>query len=337
MVIPTGDPAGIGPEITLKAIAAERERHADTRFVVVGNRAQLREWQERLGFAHELGRYPEDNAGVSVLDPGPELPPSGRAPYAAGGATAALGYLQRAARGCLEGEFSGMVTAPLSKQAILRAGIAFIGQTEFLAGLAGVSDVTMMLLGEDASGRWLRVALATTHLPLSRVAEALQTGAILRAIRHSAEACERLGVREPRIGVCGLNPHAGEGGLLGDEEARVIEPALAEARLRGLRVAGPLGADTIFHSALEGVFDAVVAMYHDQGLGPLKTIAFNTGVNWSLGLPFPRTSPDHGTAFDIAGRGIANPSSMRAALRLAIRLADQPAQVCGRAISGWSS
>jgi len=213
------------------------------------------------------------------------------------------------------------VTAPVSKEAILRSGVKFVGQTEFLAELAGVQDVTMMLLGDDDHGRWLRVALVTTHLPLRDVADSITTSDVTRAIRHATDACRKLGLSRSRIGVAGLNPHAGEGGMLGDEEIRVIRPGIEAARGFGIDVQGPIPGDTLFHSAHRGDFDAVVAMYHDQGLAPLKLIAFDRGVNWSLGLPFARTSPDHGTAFDIAGQGIADPSSMRAAIRLACQLA----------------
>lgn len=240
-------------------------------------------------------------------------------------ALASLDYLRRGAEGCWKGEFSALVTAPVSKEAILRAGVDFVGQTEWLAALAGGIEVTMMLLGDDPAGRWLRVALVTTHLPLAKVPGELRTTAVERAIRHSREACNRLGLPRARIGVCGLNPHAGEGGMLGDEEARIIAPAIARARDEGADVHGPIPGDTVFHEAIQGRYEVVVAMYHDQGLAPLKLVAFETGVNWTLGLPFVRTSPDHGTAFDLAGRGVANPSSMAAALRMAVRLASASA------------
>jgi 4-hydroxythreonine-4-phosphate dehydrogenase len=165
------------------------------------------------------------------------------------------------------------------------------------------------------------VALATTHLPLKQVAEQLTQPKIELAIELAAEACRHLGLSQVRVGVCGLNPHAGEGGKLGTEEQLIIQPAIAAARQKTVSVSGPFPADTLFYYALRGDYDAVVAMYHDQGLAPLKMIAFESGVNWTLGLPFTRTSPDHGTAYDIAGKGVANPSSMLAAIRLAKRLA----------------
>jgi len=177
-----------------------------------------------------------------------------------------------------------------------------------------------MLLGHDEQGRWLRVALATTHLPLSNVPRNITREKILLAIELAANACRDLELTSARIAVCGLNPHAGESGQMGDEEITIIGPAVEAARRAGFNVRGPLSGDAVFYHALRGEFDAVVAMYHDQGLAPLKAVAFDTGVNWTLGLPFVRTSPDHGTAYDIAGRGIANPSSMIAAIRLARQL-----------------
>jgi 4-hydroxythreonine-4-phosphate dehydrogenase len=214
-----------------------------------------------------------------------------------------------------------LVTAPVNKHAIAAAGIPFIGQTEFLAGLAGTRRTAMMLLGTDDAGRWLRVALATTHLPLRRVPDAITEAGVRQTIELAAESCRLLGLPSARVAVCGLNPHAGENGDFGHEDADIIAPAVAAACCAGLDASGPWPADTVFRQALHGEFEVVVAMYHDQGLAPLKLVAFDTGVNWTLGLPFIRTSPDHGTAYDIAWRGIANPSSMISALRLAKQLA----------------
>jgi 4-hydroxythreonine-4-phosphate dehydrogenase len=179
----------------------------------------------------------------------------------------------------------------------------------------------MMLLGHDENGRWLRVALATIHVSIKSVPEKLTPEKLALAIELAAQACRDLNLPRARVAVCGLNPHAGEGGQFGDEEIKIITPTVLAAQKRGLDVIGPLSGDTVFHYALQGDFDVVVAMYHDQGLAPLKAVAFDTGVNWTLGLPFIRTSPDHGTAYDIAGKGIANPSSMVAAIRLAKQLA----------------
>jgi 4-hydroxythreonine-4-phosphate dehydrogenase len=278
---------------------------------------------ETLGLRLPLMRFDGNvnQARVLVHEPsGVPLSPS-LASGAAPAARAALAWLSDAAGRCLRGEGAALVTAPLNKEAVIRAGHPdFIGQTEFLSRLAGTPRSVMMLLGPDERGRWLRVALATTHLPLSRVPSELTLEKVSLAITEAARACRDLGLPRARVAVCGLNPHAGEGGLLGQEEQTVIGPAVAGARAAGLDVVGPLAADTLFHQALRGDYEAVVAMYHDQGLAPLKMVAFEQGVNWTLGLPFIRTSPDHGTAYDIAGRGVANPSSMIAALRLARKL-----------------
>ena len=179
----------------------------------------------------------------------------------------------------------------------------------------------MMLLGSDDRGRWLRVALATIHIPIREVSARLKGERIELAIELAAQACRDLGLCRARVAVCGLNPHAGEGGKIGDEEMTTIVPAVNAARARGFDVHGPFAADVLFYHVFRGDYDAVVAMYHDQGLVPLKMIGFESGINWTLGLPFVRTSPDHGTAYDIAGKGIANPSSMIAAIQLAKKLA----------------
>jgi len=236
-------------------------------------------------------------------------------------ARAAIAWLRDGAERCLRGELDALVTAPVNKEAIIRAGHKFVGQTEFLSELAGAKRTAMMLLGHDEENRWLRVALATIHISIKSVPEKLTPEKITLAIELTAQACRDLGLPRARVAVCGLNPHAGEGGEFGDEEIKTITPTVLAAQKRGFDVVGPLSGDTVFHYALQGDFDAVVAMYHDQGLAPLKAIAFDTGVNWTLGLPFIRTSPDHGTAYDIAGKGIANPSSMIAAIRLAKQLA----------------
>jgi 4-hydroxythreonine-4-phosphate dehydrogenase len=222
---------------------------------------------------------------------------------------------------CLRGELDALVTAPVNKKSIISAGYQFIGQTEFLSELAVTKRTAMMLLGTDERGRWLRVALATVHISIKSVPEKLTAEKITLAIELAALSCRDLGLSRAKIAVCGLNPHAGEGGEFGDEEIATIGPVVQAMQKRGFDVTGPLSGDTVFHYALKGEFDAVVAMYHDQGLAPLKAVAFDSGINWTLGLPFIRTSPDHGTAYDIAGKGIANPGSMIAAIRLAKQLA----------------
>jgi 4-hydroxythreonine-4-phosphate dehydrogenase len=331
--ITLGDVTGIGPEITLKALAAWRRESGgdpETRFLILGDAAWLARANGPPGLPLAPFAGPDTSPdAVCWLDPRPEPLPATLPAGAAPAALAALDWLREGARRCLAGELAALVTAPVSKAAIRRAGVPFVGQTEFLAELAGTQGEIMMLLGDDAAGHWLRVALATTHLPLRQVADALTPGKIELAIRRAAAACDELGLPRARVGVCGLNPHAGEGGLLGREDVEVIAPAVAAARAAGLDAHGPLSADTLFHQAWRGEFDAVVAMYHDQGLAPLKLVAFDRGVNWTLGLPFVRTAPDHGPAYDLAGRDCARPDSMLAALRLAVRLARR--RTAGRA------
>jgi 4-hydroxythreonine-4-phosphate dehydrogenase len=355
LAITLGDPAGIGPEVALKALAAEWSAD-DTRFILIGDPAQMAELNSRLRLGLDL-----NDARLVVQPPDVAVPKVSRSPE---GARFAHACLETAAQLCIRGEHSrkgvsrlellnperrlqaasggrglhalppeggvpkqvqaevaGVVTAPVNKEAIIRAGLPFVGQTEFFTERAGVNRTVMMLLGPDDRNRWLRVALATVHIALREVPVKLTPDKVLLAIERAAEACELLGLPRRRVAVCGLNPHAGEGGEFGDEESRVIDPAIQQARADGLDVVGPLSGDTVFHHALHGVYDAVVAMYHDQGLAPLKLAAFDKGVNWTLGLPFIRTSPDHGTAYDLAGQGKANPSSMIEAIRLAKQLA----------------
>ncbi|MCG3149970.1 MAG: D-threonate 4-phosphate dehydrogenase [Verrucomicrobiae bacterium] len=216
--------------------------------------------------------------------------------------------LEIAARRCLAGELVGVATGPIAKRQVA----PWPGQTEFLAHLSRTKRFAMMLATDK-----LRVAVVTTHLPLRQVADQITGRKIREVVALTNDFCRRLGIRRPRIAVTGLNPHAGEGGLLGDEERRIIAPAIK----RSINATGPHSADTIFYRAYHGQFDAVVAMYHDQGLGPFKLLAFDNGVNVTLGLPFIRTSPDHGTAPDIAGKGIARPDGMIAAINLIAKLA----------------
>ena len=323
--IALGDITGIGPEAALKALAREMERD-DVRYLLIGDTDHLERLNEQLHLRLPLqpfGGYDQPGR-IFVHSALPEPLPEVLAPGSATAALAALNWLSDGARRCLRRELDALVTAPINKEATIRAGQkSFVGQTEYLSELAGAPRTAMMLLGEDDRGRWLRVALATTHVPLKRVADDLSAAKIELTIELASQACRDLGLPRARVAVCGLNPHAGEGGQLGTEEQTIITPAVRAAQARGLEVVGPLAADALFYHAFRGEYDAVVAMYHDQGLAPLKMIGFETGVNWTLGLPFIRTSPDHGTAYDIAGRGLANPSSMIAALRLAKQLASQ--------------
>jgi len=320
--ISLGDVTGIGPEVTLKALAAELPAD-DTRYFLLGDERLLRELNARLalGLPLQPQRGPESGGRIRVADALAAPLPANLSPGAPEAANAAIAWLEDGAKRCLRGELDALVTAPVNKEAIIRAGHAFVGQTEFLSQLSGAKRTAMMLLGQDERGRWLRVALVTTHVSIRQLPQRITQPKVEQAVELATYACRDLGLPRARVAVCGLNPHAGEGGQMGDEELLTVGPAVQTAKARGLDVVGPLSADVVFHYALRGDYDAVVAMYHDQGLAPLKTVAFDTGVNWTLGLPLIRTSPDHGTAYDIAGRGIANPSSMIAAIRLAKQLA----------------
>ena len=326
ITISLGDVTGIGPEVTLKALAAEAALD-QCRYLLIGDEASTLRLNRALGLNLLLARFtgPAATGRFFLHSPLPEPLAAGLAPGSPAAARAALLSLTDGARRCLLHEMDALVTAPVNKESILRTGRPFIGQTEFLSQLAGAERTAMMLMGQDDRQRWLRVALATTHLPLKRVAAELSAESVERAIALAAQACRDLDLPRCRIGVCGLNPHAGEGGKLGDEEITLIKPEVEAAQKRGLDVTGPFSADTLFYYAYRGDYDVVVAMYHDQGLVPLKMVAFASGVNWTLGLPFIRTSPDHGTAYDLAGQGKANPSSMVAAIRLAKQLARRKA------------
>jgi 4-hydroxythreonine-4-phosphate dehydrogenase len=261
---------------------------------------------------------PKAWVGRLAGETGVRVEPVGRADFQAvpghpgiEGAAIALRAMEIAAVGCREGRFRGVVTAPVSKHWLQQAGFRFPGQTEFFAD-QWQGDPTMAFVGER-----LRVVLATWHIPLREVSAALTGDCLEKAVRRAAELGRRLGCDRPRIGVCGLNPHAGEGGILGDEELIVLDPRLDLLREEFPGLSRCLPGDTVFHrQAAGGDFDVVVAAYHDQGLAAVKTLEFESAVNVTLGLPFVRTSPDHGTAFDIAGKGIAHPGSFEAALRV---------------------
>jgi 4-hydroxythreonine-4-phosphate dehydrogenase len=323
--ISLGDITGIGPEVTLKALALEGPADG-ARYLLLGEIDSLRALSRRLGLDLPLQTCtgPDQPGWLAVWNPLPRPLPRDLPAGSAAAAQAAMAWLRAGAQCCLRGEIKALVTAPVNKEAVVRSGLEFIGQTEFLSQLAGTQRTAMMLLGQAERGRWLRVVLATTHLPLKEVAARLAQPKVELAIELAARACSDLGLPRARVAVCGLNPHAGEGGTMGTEEQTIIAPAVLAAQRRGVEAVGPLSADILFYQAYWGDYDAVVAMYHDQGLAPLKMVSFDTGVNWTLGLPFIRTSPDHGTAYDIAGQGKANPSSMLAAIRLAKQLAELP-------------
>jgi 4-hydroxythreonine-4-phosphate dehydrogenase len=313
-----GDPTGIGPEITLKTL--ERELPADdSRYLILGDLPLLRRLSNalRLNLPFVPFRNYEMTERVAVFnplsEPLPEILPQGGSEAA----RAAVAWLEEGARRCVSGHLKAILTGPVSKEAIIRAGIPFIGQTEHLSRMAGTVRTGMLLMGEDDRGRWLRVLLATTHVPIRDLPAALTREKVELAIEMAALACRQLRLSRARIGVCGLNPHAGEGGKIGTEEITVITPAVKACCAAGMDACGPVAADALFYQAYRGDFDMVVAMYHDQGLAPLKMIGFEKGINWTVGLPFIRTSPDHGTAYNIVGQNLANPSSTIAALRLA--------------------
>jgi len=319
--ITMGDPAGIGPEVVVRALAGGRLPRSPN-FVVYGSPALLRSAARRAGVRLKIAPVSDVRAaaGEAVACINPTRLRRSRAATGrvdAALARAAMQCVRAAVRDALAGELDAIVTAPINKTGLRRAGYPFPGHTEFLAAEASAPRVAMMFVGGG-----LRVALATIHEPLEHAVTTITPRRILAVIELFDDALRRLfGIAAPRIGVCGLNPHAGEHGLMGREEARRIAPAINKARRRGLHVTGPLPADTLFPRHRLKEFDGVVAMYHDQGLIPVKLLAFNSGVNVTLGLPFVRTSPDHGTAYDIAPRFTAHPGSMEAAIRLAARLA----------------
>lgn len=302
-----GDPAGIGPEVTLKALASSKVKGlAD--FLVIGDRRVLERTAGRLRVRMQVpvcavGEVPASRAVPGRLDP-------------LCGA-AAVSYLDEALAFLRRGEAAALVTAPINKEAIVASGIgSFQGHTEYLAEKTGAKGAVMMFVGKR-----LKVTLVTRHIPFAEVPRAVTAAKITQTVMATHASLRRLfGIRRPSIGVAGLNPHAGENGVFGTEEARVIIPAVRRAARAAGAVYGPLPADVAFYDAYQGKYDAVVALYHDQGLIPFKLLYFRDGVNMTVGLPFIRTSPDHGTAFDIAGKGIADPSSMIEAIRLACRL-----------------
>lgn len=324
LAITMGDPRGIGPEVALRALAGQTRR-SRVRPVLVGDPDVFAATARNLGIEITLvGPGARPRRGEIAVRPTAAIParhrgfglPRSRSARAASGA-ASYAAIIAAHEMVQRGEAQAIVTAPICKEHLTLAGHDFPGHTELLAALAGDVPVRMMLAGPR-----LRVVLVTIHVAIAAVPLLMNTEHILETIRITAAGLEgRFVPRPPRIAVAGLNPHAGEGGLFGDEEARIIAPAVRRARRAGIDVVGPLAADGIFAHAAQGQYDAVVCMYHDQGLGPFKLLHFADGVNVTLGLPYVRTSPDHGTAFDIAGRGSADARSMRAAIDLAAHLA----------------
>ena len=320
LAVTLGDPAGIGPEVALRAAT----RPGAPRCVLLGERATALRARDLVAPGLDI---------VEITDPGTEVPeaslplivtgegpahPYGQVSAAAG--QAAYDAILKAIDLARTGAVSGIVTAPIHKEALSAAGIPFPGHTEMLETHGGVREaggrVAMMLANDE-----IRTVLVTIHVSLKDAIEAADFDAQMRAIRLAQQGCRAFGIASPRVAVAGLNPHAGEGGLFGREEIEIIAPAIKAAQAEGIDASGPWPGDTVFMQARQGRFDVVVAQYHDQGLIPVKYMGLEKGVNVTLGLPFVRTSPDHGTAFDIAGQGIADPASMATAMDMAARMA----------------
>ncbi|WP_046167192.1 4-hydroxythreonine-4-phosphate dehydrogenase PdxA [Chromobacterium vaccinii] len=318
LAVTAGEPAGIGPDLVLRL----PELAPDTRCVAIADRGLLAWRAAALGLDVELADYrpgqPAPAGALEVLHvPLAKPAEAGRLNPANG--RYVLATLDAAIDGCVSGEFAAMVTAPVHKGVINDAGVPFTGHTEYLAERTGTNKVVMMLAGGG-----MRVALATTHLPLREVADAVTAPLLFEVIRIlHADLAGKFGIAAPRILVAGLNPHAGESGHMGREEIDVIEPALDALRAEGINLIGPLPADTLFNPDKLAQADAVLAMYHDQGLPVLKHASFGAGVNITLGLPIIRTSVDHGTALDLAAAGRADPGSLVEAVRLAEQLAQR--------------
>jgi len=321
--ITTGDAAGIGPEVIAKSLCDERVVQS-CRCILYGDERVFSSLLQRLKVRLPLRSIPSVEKATQLDAPVcfvhcPEHPMS----HVIYGemddrlAVNAVGYINRAIDDALYSKIDAMVTAPINKAALRRAGFSLDGHTGYLAEKCGVTDYAMMFVGGG-----LKVVLMTVHMALAAVPEKITECAVLAKIGLTDRHLRRwFGVDKPRIAVCGLNPHAGEEGMFGEEERERILPAIRTAQFEGIAVSGPYPADTVFNRCKAGEFDVVIAMYHDQGLLPVKLLAFDEGVNTTIGLPFVRTSPDHGTAYDIAGRGIAHPGSMTAAILLAAEIA----------------
>ncbi|HEV2558437.1 MAG TPA: 4-hydroxythreonine-4-phosphate dehydrogenase PdxA [Microvirga sp.] len=326
LIVTGGDPAGIGPEIALQAWLQRRE--GDPPFCVLGDPAHLTRLAGTLGWTVPVREVAPSEAASAFPDALPVVPLSMRVDAVPGRpdpghAPAILEAIERAVDYAVGGEAGAVVTNPIAKHVLYAAGFRHPGHTEFLAALAArpgepAARPVMMLWSEG-----LAVVPVTVHIPLRQVPDALTADLIVETARIVVRDLKaRFRIPEPRLALAGLNPHAGESGTMGTEDDAVVAPAVAALRREGIAAEGPLPADTMFHAGARRRYDAALAMYHDQALIPIKTIAFDEAVNVTLGLPFVRTSPDHGTAFDIAGRGIARPGSLLAALKLAARLGD---------------
>lgn len=331
LAITIGDPGGIGPEVALKAVLRLRSREQKEAFipVIIGDRVVIDEALALLRAQNLDISYirPEDFSTTLALHPSTIyfidmglLKEFKKGIPSAEGGHASVEYIKLATDLAMKGFVHGIVTAPISKTSLRLAGYSWPGHTELLKELTGAEDVAMLFYAEDKDLKGLKVILTTIHVPLKDVPSLITEERVYKTILFAKRGSQMCGISSPRIAVSGLNPHAGEEGLLGDEEIRAIEPAIKRARQQGMDIHGPLPPDVIFYRAIQEGFDIVVSMYHDQGLAPLKLIAFERAVNITVGLPIIRTSPDHGTAYDIAWKGIANPSSMMEAIKVALRL-----------------
>ncbi len=321
LLITMGDPGGVGPEIIVKALGARGITKSCVP-IVIGNSRIMSKALRLLGDSRKLREIPspkEAENNVRLIDiiniKHRDLSPLLHNKPTAAGGEACVSYIEKAAELLMRNQANAIVTAPISKEALKMAGFSWPGHTEMLAELSRTKQFAMMLVGGP-----LRVILVTIHTALKNVPGLITRQRILKVIRLAKQACNMLKIRSSKIGVAGLNPHAGEAGIFGDEEITQIIPAIRQAQREKIPVSGPYSPDTLFHKAYQGEIDIVVCMYHDQGLIPLKMIAFDKGVNVTVGLPFVRTSPDHGTAYDIAWKGVANPSSMIEAINLAVKL-----------------
>lgn len=316
IAITMGDPGGVGPEIIVKALfCAEIREYCNP--VVIGSEAVLSEAVKVTGLPLKIrrisgisGARPETGT-IQVLDIKSPSPFKKNVPSQSAGKVI-VKYIEKAVGLAMKKEVDAIVTAPISKESLRMAGHTWPGHTELLAELTNAGKFAMMFVSDK-----LKVILCTIHIPLKDVPASINTSLVFETIQLAEKGAKMLGMDSPRIAVAGLNPHAGESGIMGQEEMKSIVPAVQRAQSEGLSVSGPYPPDVIFHKAYNGVFDIIVCMYHDQGLIPFKMLAFDTGVNVTVGLPVIRTSPDHGTAFDIAWKNMASPSSMLEAIRLA--------------------
>ncbi len=319
IAITMGDPGGVGSEVIIKSLyGAEINEYCIP--IVIGDRSVMDEAIKSLNLYIRLNiiNSPEESApspgAMELIDMG-ELNDFKKGEATASGGKASASYIKKAVELAMDSTVDAIVTGPISKEALKMAGFHWQGHTEMIAELTGTKEYAMMLVGG-----LLRVILVTIHTSIRSVPNMITKENVLKSIRLAKKACDMMGINNPRIAVAGLNPHAGESGIFGEEEVKEIKPAVDEAVKEGFPAEGPIPPDTVFFKAYRGEFDIIVCMYHDQGLIPLKMIAFDEGVNVTIGLPIIRTSPDHGTAYDIAWKGKANPFSFIEAIKLASRL-----------------